>query len=61
MSIKLEDKLFMEFDSVRYKLFKKAYINACNENLESFIFDEQDFMTSYAKYVLEYLKPRFER
>lgn len=40
--------------------FKKAYIAASNNNLESFFFEKNKFLTSYAKYLIEYLEPQFK-
>jgi hypothetical protein len=34
--------------------FKELYKSALNDNLESFIFEGQEVLTSYAKYVIEY-------
>jgi hypothetical protein len=34
--------------------FKELYNSALNDNLESFIFEGQEVLTSYAKYVIEY-------
>ncbi len=34
--------------------------NTISFNQEMFVFDGNDFLTSYAKYVIEYLKTKFE-
>ena len=43
-----------------YEELKQAYLKAKKENLESFTYKGHEFLTSYAYYFLEYLKPRFE-
>lgn len=37
------------------KDFRKLYDNAVKENKESFMFDNQEVLTTYAKYVLKYI------
>jgi len=38
------------------ELFEKLYKEACDNNQASFIFQGTEVLTSYAKYLLEYLK-----
>jgi hypothetical protein len=45
------------FDKNRYQELKHAYESALKDNKEDFIFYEQILLVSYAKYLLEYLKP----
>jgi len=39
-----------------YKDFKKLYEKAKKEEAESFMYGNSEFLTAYAKYVLEYLE-----
>lgn len=39
--------------------FKKYYNAAIKEHKESFIFEEHEFLVSYAKYLIEYLETIF--
>ena len=41
------------------KAFKIAYDKAIKEKLESFYFENNEYFTSYAKYIIEYLEPQF--
>ena len=40
--------------------FKKAYELALNQKNESFFFEGNEFLVSYAKYLIEYLEPQFK-
>jgi hypothetical protein len=42
-----------------YNLFKEAYNKALKNNVEEFLYQGQDILVSYAKYLLEYLEPKF--
>lgn len=44
------------FDKKKYRGLKKAYNNAVNDNQDSFTFDKNEYLTAYAKYLLEYLE-----
>ena len=48
------------FNLTTYQRLKKEYQVAYQKNLESFIFEGNEYLTSYAKYLLEYLKLKFE-
>lgn len=50
----------ISFNQESFKNFKKEYNSAVKNNQEMFVFDGNDFLTSYAKYVIEYLKTKFE-
>lgn len=52
---------FITFDQEKYDRFKNAYAKALVRKRQSFIFDGNEFLTDYAKYALEYMKPKFER
>lgn len=45
------------FDKNKYQELKHAYESAVKDNKESFVFYTETLLTSYAKYLLEYLKP----
>ena len=40
--------------------FQKAYKVALKGDCESFFFEENAFLVSYAKYLIEYLEPQFK-
>ena len=50
----------ISFTPESFKNFKSDYNSAVENNQEMFVFDGNDFLTSYAKYVIEYLKTKFE-
>jgi hypothetical protein len=41
-------------------LFKKVYTKAVNEKAESFFFMGHEFVTGYAKYLIQYLEQRLK-
>lgn len=43
-----------------FTYFKRHYIRALNNNQSSFFFEGNEFFTSYAKYLIEYLEPQFK-
>jgi hypothetical protein len=45
-----------KFDQDSYDALKKAYDKAVKEEKTMFVYEGQDVLTSYAKYLLEYLK-----
>ena len=42
----------------RVYAFKRAYFNAVNHSQSQFTFDGKQFVTAYAKYLIEYLAQR---
>lgn len=48
----------MTFNSFTLKHFKNAYDRARREGHEEFSFDGQQYLVSYAKYLIEYLESR---
>jgi hypothetical protein len=46
----------MVFDLEKYNSLKLSYEKAVSENKEQFTFESQILLTSYAKYLLEYLE-----
>jgi hypothetical protein len=50
----------VSFTPESFKKFKLKYKSAVENNQEMFVFEGNDFLTSYAKYVIEYIKTKFE-
>lgn len=50
----------IEFDRTKYNRLQKAYERAVVQGLDVFTFEGKEFVTSYAKYLLEYLKNHFD-
>lgn len=48
------------FDDTKIKKLKKVYQEAKDNKQETFIFDGGEFLTTYAKYVIEYLTKQKE-
>lgn len=48
------------FNKVSYEQFKVEYNSAVENKREMFVFEGNDFLTAYAKYMIEYLKNKFE-
>jgi hypothetical protein len=44
----------------KLKEIKKAYAKALELKQESFFFEGNEFVTEYAKYLIEYLEPQFQ-
>lgn len=44
-----------------YPEFKKAYLKAVEEGAEGFMFEGQEVLTSFAKYVVEGIGPSFDK
>lgn len=45
----------LTFDKAKREKLRKAYLQARKDSKESFTFQGSEFLTDYAKYVLEYL------
>ena len=50
----------LSFDKVTYQRLKKEYQKSVDNKIEVFIFDGHELLTAYAKYMIEYLKSKFE-
>jgi hypothetical protein len=50
------EQQFMRFDEPKAKRLKKAYDEAVAAGKDQFVFEGADFLTSYCKYLLEYLR-----
>ena len=48
-------KGWLEFSKRDIKRFKRKYKKAMEAKEEAFVFNGKDFLTGYAKYVIEYL------
>lgn len=51
------DTIQTTFDKEKYQELQKCYDLAKAQNKEQFVFYGKVLLTSYAKYLLEYLKP----
>lgn len=50
----------MEFTKAMFDKFVKMYKEAVSKGEWQFIFMDSVFVTAYAKYLIEYLEPRFD-
>lgn len=48
----------IEFDLKKYNQMKTAYNQALADGHDAFVFEGHDFLTAYAKYMLEYIHGR---
>jgi len=55
LRLKVMKKETLEFDEDRKNRLQKAYDKALVEKKDMFVFEGHEFVTKYAKYVLEYL------
>lgn len=51
---------FIEFDKPRFIRLKAHYQEALDYHEQSFIFDGEEFLTDYAKYVIQFLTDKFK-
>ena len=51
------DTIQTTFDKEKYQELKECYNMAKQQNKEQFVFYGEVLLVSYAKYLLEYLKP----
>jgi len=49
----------IEFDAAKVKRLRKEYDKAARNGDKSFTFEGNDYMTDYAKYMLQYLEEKF--
>jgi len=47
-----------EINEKNYPAFKEAYLDAVEAGKEMFYFEDQEIMTNYAKYVVQYVENR---
>lgn len=57
----MEKKNAIEFNREQYLSLKTKYAKAVDEGREQFTFEGRILLTSYAKYLLEFLAFRFEQ
>jgi hypothetical protein len=50
----------MTINRKSYENLKSTYQESVKNNISIFVFDGHELLTDYAKYLLEYLKPKFE-
>lgn len=50
----------INFDRQKLKELKNLYNKAVKDNKESFTYNGDEYLTSYAKYVIEYLETKFK-
>jgi hypothetical protein len=53
-------KEMVEFDREKTERLREAYIAAVESDAEQFTFDGHEFLTRYAKYMLEFLDAKFK-
>lgn len=46
----------VEWDAAKLKRFERVYQTAVKQNADSFWFERNEYLVSYAKYLIEYLK-----
>lgn len=51
----------INFDRNKLKDLKRHYKKALEAKKETFIFNGDEYLTSYAKYVIEYLESQFKK
>ena len=51
----------ISFDLPTYQRLKKEYQRSVDNNVEIFVFDGHELLTSYAKYMIEYLTTKFNQ
>jgi hypothetical protein len=51
----------VSFNVTTFRKLKKEYENAIQNNITIFTFEGNEYLTSYAKYMVEYLKTKFEK
>lgn len=56
-----EQKDYISFTYASFEQFKEVYRRAVDYKDNSFVFDDREFLTDYAKYVIQYLQPKFDR
>lgn len=52
----MPDRVMINFDRQKLANLKRAYTKAKNEGSEQFKFENHDYLTAYARYLIEYLE-----
>ncbi len=50
----------MTINEISYQRLKKEYNTAVQHKIEIFTFEGEELLTDYAKYLLQWLQPKFE-
>lgn len=50
----------INFTVTKFENFKAQYQEACKKRKSSFIFEENEYLVGYAKYLIEYLNSKFQ-
>lgn len=50
---------YIDFTPQKIKRFKRLYEKALKDQQESFYFEGKEVLTTYAKYIVEYVEPVF--
>jgi hypothetical protein len=48
------------FTETKFKKFKKAFKEADKANQKIFVFEDKEILTTYARYLIEYLSSHYE-
>ena len=51
----------VSFDEQTYRKLKSEYQKSVKNNVDVFVFEGNELLTNYAKYLIEYLKTKFEK
>ncbi len=51
----------VEFTKQSFSQFKRVYRRTIKAKRQSFMFENKKFLTDYAKYVVQYLEPKFNK
>jgi len=51
----------INFTEKKYKELKQLYKIACDTGKDIFTFEDNELLTAYAKYLIQYLSEKFER
>lgn len=56
-----DNRTLIDFDVPKLNRFKKDYKKAVERGRDRFLFEENIFLTAYAKYLIEYLDNEFKQ
>lgn len=54
-------KDYVSFTYASFQTFKEVYRRAVEYHDNSFVYEDKEWLTDYAKYVIQYLQPKFDR
>jgi hypothetical protein len=58
--VRVNSQAEVVFTPEKLKRFKEAYQIAADKCVDIFVFDGNEYLTSYAKYLVEYLENKFK-